>query len=292
VQLTTSQARILEGENNIQLRCRAIEEAHSFPEDNLFLKPQLTGNQSQINKVLSNLRNISYLEIASGEQYVDRILKGEANSSGISGKLLTVDGAVKIEVDVSTASGFVDKLKPKLENAYVVKKLELLKNPNPSFKVQVHVNKGENAVYKPGEYITFTFQADKDCYLTLIDVVPSGQINILFPNAYHKDNKVKANRKYTIPSKEMEFQLMVENTPGLEVVKAIATIQPLDLAKINQSTLQNFKSFGLDESAEFTSELGPSLHRFLKPHTSSKNLIQVVPLAQWSSASVVLTVKN
>ena len=79
-----------------------------------------------------------------------------------------------------------------------LEKLISSKPHNPPFNIEISTikkdeyNKNE---YQIGEEITFSLSAEKDCYLTLLDVSPTGKITVLFPNKYRKDNKIIAGTK-------------------------------------------------------------------------------------------------
>ena len=99
-----------------------------------------------------------------------------------------------------------------------------------SSKVEVWTDK---KIYQIGERIIFYFRADRETYVTLIDVGTSGEMRILFPNKFQRDNLVENNTIYAIPSSRSGFTIKVEGPPGLERVKAIATVRPLSGMNLN-----------------------------------------------------------
>jgi len=116
----------------------------------------------------------------------------------------------------------------KTEKKIEVEAIEDIKNPEAEFEVELWVDR-EEGTYKPGEEIKFFFKSSKDCYLTLIDVGTSGQVTILFPNEYQKDNKVKAGVTYSIPKEGARYVCRAREPVGEEVVKAIATLDETSL---------------------------------------------------------------
>jgi len=86
----------------------------------------------------------------------------------------------------------------------------------------------EKTVYKIGEPIVFSFQSDKECYLTLIDIGTSGKVTIIFPNQYSQSNKIEAGKVYRIPpdGSDAAFAYKVATPPGVETIKAIGTLDP------------------------------------------------------------------
>lgn len=94
-------------------------------------------------------------------------------------------------------------------------------------KVKVWTNKAVSATYEEGEVIKFYFQVNKDSYIYLYHKDAAGQVKMLFPNGFNKENRLKANELYTIPDKTMNFDIKVTPPFGMEQVKAIASLQPI-----------------------------------------------------------------
>lgn len=91
-------------------------------------------------------------------------------------------------------------------------------------EIKVWTDKGdENPTYYVGERIYISFTVQKDSYVTIYDVDSTGNVNILFPNPYHKDNLVRKGRVYTIPTTNYGYDLVVKGPNGDEVIYAIAS---------------------------------------------------------------------
>jgi TolB-like protein len=126
-----------------------------------------------------------------------------------------------------TSTGFAksnDSYQEKLE------KLVSIKPDQSSFNVKVWTDKEE---YQIGEKIVFSVESEKSGYLTLLDVDPNGNINVLFPNKFHQDNFIRAGVTYNVPSKDYKFALDVRGPSGLERVKAIITLDAISLLEMN-----------------------------------------------------------
>jgi len=104
--------------------------------------------------------------------------------------------------------------------------LKVIVNPKPSFKIDVWVDKGEEATYYVGEKLIVYFKSNRDCYLTLFDFTPEGEVQQIFPNYWHQDNFIRAGKIYQIPAPEDCFEFTVKGPPGEEIIKAIATTTP------------------------------------------------------------------
>lgn len=94
-------------------------------------------------------------------------------------------------------------------------------NPPANFKISVWINKGEGAYYYPGENITIFFRSNRDAYVVLYDILPTGEVHILFPNSYDQANYITAGQIYTIPRQGYAF--VIENIPGKEYLQLIAS---------------------------------------------------------------------
>jgi len=114
---------------------------------------------------------------------------------------------------------------------------------NSNLKVKVWADKGEGSVYKKDEIIRFHFRASMDCYVYLYHMDAQGQVNLLFPNGFNKNNFVKANQVYTIPDETWNFDLQITPPFGAEMVKAVASLQPLKDIDIKQGE-EGFKNIG------------------------------------------------
>ncbi|MBD3309064.1 DUF4384 domain-containing protein [candidate division KSB3 bacterium] len=90
--------------------------------------------------------------------------------------------------------------------------------------IKVWTDKGDNApTYYVGERIYISFTVQNDSYVTIYDVDSTGNVNVLFPNPYHRDNLVRKGRVYTIPTSNYEYDLVVKGPTGDEVLFAIAS---------------------------------------------------------------------
>lgn len=89
--------------------------------------------------------------------------------------------------------------------------------------LNIWTNKGCGSTYYTGEYIDVSFTVDQDSYVTLYDIDSTGNVTILFPNSYSRDNLARAGRVYTIPNKYSGYNLMIEGPSGLELLEGITS---------------------------------------------------------------------
>ena len=199
-------------------------------------------------EMVAALAPIDFVETVAADQYFDHRLQISAGLGGWQAAL-TVDGVAGTTVSGTGAGDLVESLRPTLENAYTIKVLAALDNPSPPFRVKVwanHVVLEEKGLKKldeapdeklvearVGDSIRFNFRADRDCYLTLINVGSSGKIAVLFPNQYQPDGFIEKGRTYrTETPREMPFKIRATGPVGRGLVKVIATLEPLELESL------------------------------------------------------------
>jgi hypothetical protein len=113
-----------------------------------------------------------------------------------------------------------------------IEHIQDIDNPDAGFKVELWVDR-KDATYNVGDEIQFSFKTNKDSRLTLLNVATTGKVHILFPNEHHKDNLVKAGTTYIIPAKGAKYVFKAQGPAGVDVVKAIATLDKIDLVNKN-----------------------------------------------------------
>lgn len=164
----------------------------------------------------------------------DRLITGRAN-----GRLeATVSSETGVPINTVTATSaqqLAGKIRAELRRSFTFGWLAELTNPSAKFHVRISVNgassNGQFPTVPIGQQVRFDVTSEKDCYLTLIDVGTSGNVTVLFPNDFHKDNFVKAGQVITVPAEDWGFDITVHPPPGREMVKAIATLQKVDITE-------------------------------------------------------------
>lgn len=131
-------------------------------------------------------------------------------------------------------------------NPKILEELAAIENPGAAFDGRVWsdreseaataltrdislVAKDNKAVYRPGDKICLSFKCDHDCYLTVLDVGTSGKISRLFPNQWRRDNKMRAGEVHCLPCGQYPFEYVIGGPSGIETVKAIFTLDPVDI---------------------------------------------------------------
>ena len=93
-----------------------------------------------------------------------------------------------------------------------------------------------NNTYAVGEVVRLFVRANKDAYVTVLNVGASGRTTVLFPNAYQTDTRVRAHQVVEIPRRGSGASIQVSGPTGRELIKVIASTNPAPLLGSWKST--------------------------------------------------------
>ncbi|MCK4416691.1 MAG: DUF4384 domain-containing protein, partial [Candidatus Latescibacteria bacterium] len=100
-------------------------------------------------------------------------------------------------------------------------------------KVKIWTERGEKAVYRENESLTFYLTANKDCYIYVLDFTSAGQIRELVPNPYDSRNWVVGGEVYRIPEDLGTGYAFAVTPPfGTDVIKVFASQVQLDIQQV------------------------------------------------------------
>jgi hypothetical protein len=99
----------------------------------------------------------------------------------------------------------------------------------PYLDIEVWVDKGEGAIYYPGEEIKVYFRASRDCYVVIYNIDTKGYANLLYPYDEDDDYYVEGGRTYRIPDRFDEYDLTINGPVGTEYIQAVASFDPIAL---------------------------------------------------------------
>ncbi len=88
--------------------------------------------------------------------------------------------------------------------------------------------------YASGEDVQLFVRTNKDAYVTVLNVDPAGETTVLFPNRYQSDNFVAGGRTLHVPDAAAEFRIVVGGNVGTELLKVVASTQPIPLFEARQ----------------------------------------------------------
>lgn len=269
VDQASSEALVL-GEATVQPGCRAREVLRGFKTEPLRLR--LEAPEGNVKEAVQDaLSGLDFVEVVEEGQHFDHRLQLSTSREGIQA-VLTLDGIGGPLAQEADAVGLVEALRPQLENAYAIKSLAGLDNPAPPFAVEVWANRAGNqetldqapdeklVQARVGDLLRFNLRADKDCYLTLINLGTSGKITVLFPNQYRPDGFIQGGKVYQTGTKgELPFQIRATGPAGRELVKAIATLEPLDLSSLRMGEAGGAGTRTIESGSDFVRQLARDL---------------------------------
>ncbi|WP_243093644.1 PEGA domain-containing protein [Thermus thalpophilus] len=113
----------------------------------------------------------------------------------------------------------------------------ILINPVPTdLAVKVWVDKDPakrgNAVYQVGEPIYIYVNVNQDAYVYLFNINADGRIDPILPNAYERDNFLRAGETRRFPSEGARYRYTVTGPEGEDRILAVASRRPLSLQEI------------------------------------------------------------
>lgn len=175
--------------------------------------------------------------------------------------------------------GSVFSLEPIALQTLAVDNQILPPNPDPSTNITITLSLSKGNV-KPGDEITITFEADRDAYLTIMNVGSSGRVVRLWPNDYSgNDNIVKANTRTEFPGQPPKFKFKMAGPSGTDRIIAYATsesgkiLSEEEFGTMRNSAFKEFKGKAKDLSVRF------------RQRASS-----VTPDLKWGTAQVDITI--
>ena len=95
----------------------------------------------------------------------------------------------------------------------------------------------DDNTYAVGEKVRLFVKSNKDAYLTVLNVGPSGNTTLLYPNAYQEDTRIGANQTVEIPAADSGASIRVSGpSVGRELIKVIASTDPQPLFEAGDMT--------------------------------------------------------
>jgi hypothetical protein len=112
-----------------------------------------------------------------------------------------------------------------------------LKSTRNDISISANVN-NPDATYRVGEALKLTVTASEDVFLTILNVGGSGRTTVLVPNGHEKLVSAPAGRAIPIPTGDAPYVIRVGGPSGFELIKIIATKEPIDLLAGRGSQLE------------------------------------------------------
>ena len=93
--------------------------------------------------------------------------------------------------------------------------------------VEVWTDRGNDAVYQPGDVLQVRARATDDAYLLVYEIDSEGYVRLLYP-VRGQSGLVEARETLDVPSSRDEEQLVVQDPTGEDYIVAIASPRPFD----------------------------------------------------------------
>ena len=174
----------------------------------------------------------SYRMERTGLEVRSSLIDTQTNNIQSSANILIERKALNPE-DLALIDNMADEFKSAQKKKTYQEHLEKLvavRNSKQPFNVSVKTNK-EN--YEIKDKIIFNIETDRDGYLTLLDINPNGDITVIFPNKFHRDNFIRAGKTTQVPSPSYGFEFHLQGPAGLERIKAIVTLNKISLLALD-----------------------------------------------------------
>ena len=113
----------------------------------------------------------------------------------------------------------------------------IIVNPVPTdLQVRVWVDKDPakrgNALYQIGEPISIYVSVNQDAYVYLFNINADGRIDPILPNAYERENFLRAGETRRYPPAGARYRYTVTGPEGEDRILAVASKRPLSLQEI------------------------------------------------------------
>lgn len=126
-------------------------------------------------------------------------------------------------------------------------------NPHPQSNIKISLSVDKPRV-QADDNIVLTFHADRECYLTIMDVGTSGRILRLWPNDYSRtDNRCPANTPMCFPAPQDGFRYRIAGPEGTERIIAYATTEKGKI--LGDQEFRSLQNSGFKEYSGSTKDL-------------------------------------
>jgi hypothetical protein len=151
-------------------------------------------------------------------------------------------------------------------------------NPAQRFGVRLQLLEGKTS-FGIGEQIGFSVLADRDGYLTLVDLGTDGTVAMLLPNAELPSVRVSAGQRMEYPARDSGLTFRALEPAGTGLVRAFVTSEPLAIRiPAGEDYAHGGEAFAGQIAAALMSAAG--------------ELDGAVRLDSWGTASIVYEIHN
>lgn len=289
---TTATARILQGGNKVAVDGRAVlvEYPKLDSTDTLQLRLVLDAPEALLPTLRSAISETGFVRVVENPLENDWVLRVESTSGNslkatlyesdrqtvVRRVVMRPSGEVElqsVETIAPNINALMEQFNPILVNFYAARVLLNLKNPNPAFRVELTTNQSR---YREGESFSVRFRSDKDCYLTLIAIDPTGTPTVLYPWGTNQPQKIAAGKEYIFDGPSADIKWVIRPPLGRECIVAIATLQAIPTDRL-ENLLQ-----AMGQLQQATTRRRPLPAGIKAVAVEPVRQIQNLPLDQWN----------
>jgi hypothetical protein len=125
----------------------------------------------------------------------------------------------------------------------------------PEFLVRAEVNHATRQ-YREGDAFNVRVVSEADAYVYVIYQQADGQVFQIYPNALQPNNQLKARQAVQIPAVDDSFRWQISGPFGKELVKVIASKEPIDALNAKELREKRFNPVPLKALKGVAQELG------------------------------------
>jgi len=111
-----------------------------------------------------------------------------------------------------------------------------IQNDHAAFSVRVDVDKPDR-VYYEGEQLVARVRSSRDGYLFLFNYRPDGTVQCIFPNAFQKENRIRAGEEVIVPAPEAPFVFRIRPPFGEEILQAVVCLEAVPPQQLGVASL-------------------------------------------------------
>ena len=209
------------------------------------------------------------------------VQKNIVNARAVHVETQQIIAAVK--GDVNNIEYLSKRLASGIETYIARENLKKLRNDSPEINLDFWIEnknkpgKTQTESNKIGDSVVIHFKANKNGFVTIVDIQPGGDVVVLFPNDFSESNNIKADTEYSIPSVTDGFEITVTEPVGKDTIVAFFTLKKSEWLDRKKLSGEGFWSVKENEKLAFTRALNITATGLNKSEWESKTIdIEVV----------------
>jgi hypothetical protein len=124
------------------------------------------------------------------------------------------------------------------------------------FSINIQTN---NQVYSPKEQVSILVELSDDAFVYIYDINEQGDVTLLFPNGFSRNNFLKAGRHILPPTQDYSY--IVSRPLGADTLQAIALFKPIPILSLTAQS--NFDIHVFPQLSDNPTELAPQVRELI-----------------------------